>query len=346
MKSIFNLLLVLILCGTASIVKAQTVTRPLIADRYHEIGSVVATKSGNWLSVAYYVTDVNWSISKTNVHVAGSKAGIPSQSGNCNVNSFDYINNHDFLDTVIIDSIDVTGLTDIYVAANAAVKETVGCEMSIDSINASVPNQVFMRLTLTVTPNYFTMLVYDFQGSPIYSGQFVGNCVDLENPIQPGVNYYPYAVSTYSSDTALLSCIIDKPGNLDIVNYIINQPYKQTLNATGKEIQAAIWTLIDDDTPVNGAVGITWNQTIVNQIIADAIVNGEGYVPQCNEYFAVLLDQGCTNNNSNVTVQQSIFWLPVKTVPGAQRTTTGECSNAWAKGDKFANGGWGMFFKF
>lgn len=325
---------------------AQTITTPLIAQRTTQIGTVEATKTGNFIRVKYTVTDANWSISKTYLHVAAYKDSIPSDAnGNPMAKNFALKRDHNYVDSVVYDSIDVTGMSDIIIAANAAVKENVGCNMSIDAINASVPNQVYMRLSLSLSPAYFNMLVYDLMGSPIYAGYFSGNCVDLDKPIAPGTNYYPYAVSTYSTDTALLNCIVDKPGNLDIVNYIINQPYATTLNATGKEVQAAIWTLIDNDTPVNGGGGLTWNQSIVNAIIRDAIANGEGFVPACNQYFAVLLDQGCSVGTTP-TVQQSIFWLPTNTVTGAQSTTFGECANAWGSGTKFAGGGWGMYFKF
>lgn len=346
MKSFKLLGFLVVTVFLSSIAKGQTISRPLIADRYSQIGTVDVTKFGNYVRVAYYVTNANWTIDRTHLHVAGTKAAIPSDAnGNPLVRNFTHQRKHEAEDTVIYDSINVSALTNVFVSANASVRQAVGCEMDVATINASVPSQVYMRLSLTLSPEYFNMLVYDLSGSPIYAGYFAGNCVDLDRPILPGTNYYPYAVSSYSSDTALLSCIIDKPGNLDIVNYIINQPYASTLNATGKEVQAAIWTIIDDDTPVNGAAGLTWNQSIVDAIINDAIAKGEGYVPRCDEFFAVLLDQGCSSN-STPTVQQSIFWLPTNTVPSAQTTIYEQCANAWGSGFKFAGGGWGMYFKF
>lgn len=333
--------------------QTQTYSTPFIADRYTEIGTIDYTISGNYLKVIYNITEPGWSLTRTYLHVAASLNGIPKDNhGNPLLCDFDYLKSHgENIDSVVYDSIDISNFNDVYFAAHASVQEAVGCNMDITTINNSVPTgQLYQRVTLnsdTTLSNesYFDMLIYDFNGNQVYFGDFFGNCVDLENPIVPGKAYFPYAVSTYSTDTALLSCIVDKPGNLDIVNYLINQPYDVLYGANAFEVQAAVWTLIDDDTPVNGAAGISWNQTTVNKIINDAIANGEGYVPGCNEYFAVLLDQGCTQNTS-VTVQQSIFWLPTGTVPGAEQTVNGKCSGAWGSGERFDNGGWGMYIKF
>eukprot|EP00657_Telonema_sp_P-1_P002181 TRINITY_DN15165_c0_g1_i1.p1 TRINITY_DN15165_c0_g1~~TRINITY_DN15165_c0_g1_i1.p1 ORF type:complete len:155 (+),score=21.31 TRINITY_DN15165_c0_g1_i1:111-575(+) len=117
----------------------------------------------------------------------------------------------------------------------------------------------------------------------------------------------------------------------------------------GTEIQAAIWTLIDNDIPVSGQVGIVFDQTKVDYIVAEARAKGRFYLPECDGYVAVLLDQGCVdalNNNTapNVTTQQSIFWLPMSSFPNAYEYSYGECANAWGKGKRFNYTGWGMYF--
>lgn len=342
------------LCFSSFTAQAQdfSYTTDLIAARVNDIGDVFVEKIGDSLDVTFTVTDPNWTMTKTYLHVANSKAGIPViLSGVPDIQNFDHKTDHKNVSVYKYDNIDVSGMASVYVSANSNVTQGVKCSIDTAIINASVPNDpVFMSLSQTGNPVYFEMLIYDFGGNPIYYDYFYGNCVDLENPIFEGFYYYPRLISSYSTDANLLSCIIDKPENLDLVNYVINQDYATSLGATGSEIQAAIWSLCDDDLPQNGVVGISWDQSIVDFIISDAFAKGEFYLPECDGYFAILLDQGCVdaiNNGTtpNITTQQSIFWLPVNKVPDSYITTYGECANAWGKGKKFTKTGWGMFFK-
>lgn len=326
-------------------------TTPLVAARTVEIGEVLVERDGDSLDVTYTVTNSNWTMSATYVHAAGTAAGIPTNSqGTPDIQNFDHKQKHDDVSVYKYDNIDVTGLTYVYVSTNANVTQGSKCEVDTAIINASIPTDpVFMVLSLIAQPSYFEMFVYDFNGNAIYQDYFFGNCVDLENPIFEGTRYFPYAVSSYSSDDALLECIVDKPENLDLVNYVINQDYTTSLGATGTDIQAAIWTLIDDDLPVSGQVGITFDQQIVDFIVDEARVKGEFYLPECDGFVAVLLDQGCVdalNNNTtpNITTQQSIFWLPVSNFPDAYQYSSGACANAWGKGKRFNYSGWGMYF--
>lgn len=333
--------------------KAQnfSYTTPLVAARSNEIGEVLVERDGDSLDVTYTVTNSNWSMSATYMHAASTAAGIPtSLTGVPDIQSFDHKRKHDDVSVYKYDNIDVSGMPYVYVATNANVTQAAKCVVDTAIINASIPTDpVFMVLSLVAQPSYFEMFVYDLNGNAIYQDYFFGNCVDLDHPIFEGTRYYPYTVSSYSADTALLNCMVDKPENLDLVNYIINQDFASSIGAGGTEIQAAIWTLIDDDIPVSGQVGIVFDQTKVDYIVAEARAKGEFYLPECDGYVAVLLDQGCVdalNNNTtpNVTTQQSIFWLPMSSFPNAYEYSYGECANAWGKGKRFNYTGWGMYF--
>lgn len=323
-----------------------TYRTPLVAARIHEIGYVEVDKKADSLDIEYVITDSNWTMTKTHLEVKPTLNGIPVNTyGAPSIQSFSLANDHESVFSVKYDNIDVGGWTNVYVSANANVSATVSCKTDTAILNASVPTgPLYQDIVLTGSPAYFNMFLYDFAGNPIYVGYYLGNCVDLDNPILEGYPYFPYAVSSYSSDTSLLKCLVDKPEHLDLVNYIINTDYKSKIGADGADVQAAIWTIIDDDNPVNGASGIFWKQSRVDYIINDAFAKGENYLPSCDGYFAVILDQGC-KVGAPVSVQQSIFYLPVKTVPNAQKTTYGECTNAWGKGIKFSKTGWGMYFE-
>jgi hypothetical protein len=52
-------------------------------------------------------------------------------------------------------------------------------------------------------------------------------------------------------------------------------------------VQRAIWALVDDAQSASG-LG-SWSQCRVDEILAGAYANGEGYVPPCGGVFAVIL---------------------------------------------------------
>lgn len=348
-------LMLLLAMGETAMAQVFSYTTPLVASRSHVIGYVQVDRNNDSLDVTYVVTDTpSWSITKTYLHVSPTANGFPvNSSGVPDIQNFTYKTNHGNVTYYKYDNIDVTGMPYTYISANANVTQQSSCVVDTSYINSIIPkNKLLMRVQLVKNPAYFKTQLYDSGGNLIFNDYFYGNCVDLTHPISDGRYYFPYAVSSYSGNSALLSCLVNRPENLDLVNYLINQDYATSLGATGTEIQAAIWTLLDYGVPVSGVTnsGVTWNQSIVNAIIADAKAKGEYYIPPCNGYFVVLLDQGCktamkNGTTPNITVQQSIFWLPVNKLPTSYNYSYGECANAWAKGKKFNTAGWGQYFQ-
>ncbi|MGB0429988.1 MAG: hypothetical protein ACPGLV_05905 [Bacteroidia bacterium] len=348
----FGLIVFLSSLASSAVAQNFSYSTPLIAGRINEIGEVLVERNGDSLDVTYIITDSTWKITKTYLHITDNANGFPTlPSGVPNIQNYTLKTNHASADSFKYDNIDVTGQPYVYVSANANVTQESTCKIDTSIINANVPSgQVFMLLTLANNPAYFEMLIYDYSGDPIYQDYFYGNCVDLENPIYEGVYYFPKLVSSYSNNQQLLDCLVDKPENLDLVNFVINQDYKTKYGADGPDVQAAIWTLIDNSIPQNGDFGLFFDQNIVDKIVADASAKGEFYVPQCDEYFAILVDQGCTdalnsNQTPSISVQQSILWLPVSNYPNSYNYSYGECANAWGIGSKFSQTGWGQYFE-
>ncbi|NET72342.1 MAG: Cys-Gln thioester bond-forming surface protein, partial [Sphaerospermopsis sp. SIO1G2] len=137
-------------------------------------------------------------------------------------------------------------------------------------------------------------------GNSILAGSFDGYCIDTDRGIPSTGTLTAKVYSTYEplpDELIGLSTIpgappgfgnIEKPENLDLVNWILNQSFvdKELLdesnnslgNVTYGDIQKAIWGLIDDnDTPVSGDV--PFNQARVDRIQALATELGEGFVP-------------------------------------------------------------------
>ena len=79
--------------------------------------------------------------------------------------------------------------------------------------------------------------------------------------------------------------------NLDLINWILNQDFESN-GFSGVEVQRAIWELTDSfDTAYLDAIDpALGDDTNVNFIVAEAIANGEGYMPGVGDKLGVILD--------------------------------------------------------
>jgi hypothetical protein len=168
-------------------------------------------------------------------------------------------------------------------------------------------------------PAYFQTTVLN--AGPLLDGVYNGWCVDLDTTIANNTVYCAELISSYDLET--VADIVDKPGNLDIVNWILNQDYvyKESPGGYGTytygDVQKAIWHFIDDGQSNNGIGPYDWNR--INEIIAAAGDAGVGFVPGCGEVVAVLLrpvgrlvNGECTPADAQVTIAQ----VTVIDVPG------------------------------
>jgi PKD repeat protein len=106
-------------------------------------------------------------------------------------------------------------------------------------------------------------------GYDVTNGKYFCWCVDLSGYVDPGLSYQ-----------ALLHSSCDPPPHLlrdywDMINYILN--HKQ---GTTRDIQRAIWYF------TNGIAPTRIGQEIVN----DALTNGEGFIPGPSQVVAVICD--------------------------------------------------------
>jgi hypothetical protein len=102
----------------------------------------------------------------------------------------------------------------------------------------------------------------------------------------------------YSSyDPNLPACVIDVPGNLDLVNWILTRDYVGDSGPCGPytygDVQVAIWLLLED-TAIPGPaldptyLGYTCDPN-VQQILQDAQTYGEGFVPGGSDKYGLIL---------------------------------------------------------
>lgn len=129
-------------------------------------------------------------------------------------------------------------------------------------------------------PSYFDATLQTPIGPMIYDAWCVVTDLQFkENTTYTGAVFEP-------GDPAIAS-LIDYPENLDLVVYILNQKYPRTPSPSGLgtytygDVQLAIWTLVDENTSVSG-LG-SYKEERVNEIVTDARMYGEGFVPECGQ---------------------------------------------------------------
>jgi hypothetical protein len=152
---------------------------------------------------------------------------------------------------------------------------------------AALPAQVTMQVHDYGPDAYWLITV---SGDGALNGVYDGWSMDIDHSIGKDTNYN---ADVYSSTESVPAGLIEKPYNLDLVNWILNQEYVGKSSAYGMytygDVQRSIWELIEDN-PSATTEGLgPWNQNRVNLIKASAIANGEGFIPTCGDYIAVIL---------------------------------------------------------
>lgn len=285
-----------------------------------------------------YETDEPWCMTETHLAVAESVDGIPqNKKGNPKVGNFEYGDDELSCVTYWSEVVDVPDeCSNLVIAAHAVVNKT---EVDVEAVNDLVTNDLGLPESGTINvhypggDSYFNSTI----GSSFFNGVIDGWCIDLGHTINPGRTYQCDFYSSFQD----LTGIVDKPENMDLVNYILNQDYVGsdspgcTGNYTAGDVQTAIWELIDDQTSTWGA--FSWCR--VNEIVASATANGEAFIPSCNGVVALVCAPKTTNQ---VTVfQTTAFELNV----------TEECNvvqdeTAWGAGNRFVpKGNWAMYIE-
>jgi len=289
---------------------ANADTKMLYAGQNQLVGLVNTTYSGGNLVVDYQITESGWCLGKTHLYV-GEKVPKKSAPG-----SFPY--SHD-LGCAQSDNFTIPIDSCTYIAAHAEVHEWTVPFGSVADYSVYRPlAKSYLQGMVTVDS--------ETTSHPAW-------CVDLEHLIYLGKQYRNCTILS----TLNVNAPIDKPEHLDSVNYVIYMA--DTYEGAGKnELQAAIWTLIDDITPKNNIGSMTWNQAIVDNIVADALNYGEGFVTPFDGEMAVMMYCG-------PSVQVNIFQVDMEGAYLGEET-------AWAAGDSDftskrgkATTGWGSYFQ-
>lgn len=136
--------------------------------------------------------------------------------------------------------------------------------------------------------SYFNVNVND---TGLLRGQYPGWCADWSYRIEDGVPYESHFWSSLSSNVP--HDVVNKPENLDEVNWLINQNFVGKLSPSGLgrytigDVQLAIWTLIDDNFD-DSSIG-DYSQARVDELVQRALRDGSGYEPNCRQLVGIIL---------------------------------------------------------
>ncbi len=235
-------------------------TRDLVTADSTVVGTIDFKRHGSTLDIDYTITDPDWCLVATDIAVGDNPADLGS------IVSTD---SHDNLNCATTDAYSVSVGHTFTVVANAT--SVVEEDFEIGDIEYSVYGGG--------SDSYLAMAIT----SDTINGVYPAWCVDLDHYI----SYLTYLGATIPTvgDEANPS-IVDRPENMDLINYILNQHYTD-LGVNYYDVQLAIWMLIDD--VWLGQEGQSYSET-ANQIVFDAQLNGEGFVPGCGQVAAVILD--------------------------------------------------------
>ena len=312
-----------------------------------DIGDVLVWNDSEDIYVRYLIINPadpreNWCISKTHLAAATTLAGLPkNSSGNPVIGKFPYKTTHepcvtDFTYTIPLNSW-VPG-TELFLASHADARTQY---VGLGGLQALLPDTVTIRVTYPIAggQSYFPTLTVSNDG--FLNGVYNGWCVDTDHTIPQNTSL---TASVYSSYESIPAGLIEYPQNLDLVNWLLNQNYVGTYSPGGYgiytygDIQRAIWTLVDDTNSTSGLGA--YSQYRVNEIVNAALLSGEGFVPGCNEQFAILFDP----HTSSGSQQQVVIGQTTLATLGIACETRSE--TAWGWGSQFPGSSWAQYFNF
>jgi hypothetical protein len=315
---------------------------PLYAGQSIPVGEVQVWNDEVNLYIKYIVNLTDWCLQETHVAVATSLEGIPQKNGNPIPGQFPYSGEHDCVTEVLytIPLPEGIGCEDeIVVATHAAVINlNEVCDYEKDLVE-SLPDQVQMKVQYPYPggPAYFP--VTTVAGGTSLDGTYHGWCVDTDNTI---ANNTWYTANVYSSYETLPEGIVEYPDNLDLVNWIVNQDFVGqpspgcSGNYTYGDVQRAIWTLVEDN-PSESGLG-AWSQCRVDEILAAASANGEGFEPDCGDVVAVIFAP--VNGQQVIIAQVIVGEVPVPCTPIYCDET------AWGGVEPFAGNNWATYINY
>ncbi len=316
----------------------------LLAGKNTKVGELIVTLEDNLLKVTY-VADDGWVISESHLSVTGSLEEVPAnRGGNPVPGLFEYhSDHHPAVTNYTYDVIIPGGVNQICILAHAVVAPVLQWKTSLEEFSLSLPETAVIKVEYPVpgSQSYFKTTITE---GGILDGTYDGWCIDVGNVIYNNVDYKTKVISSYDPDLATLG-LIDKPENMDLVNWIINQDYPGNPAPDGKvftygDVQRTIWLLLENDITESGLGD--WSQARVDKILEEAYNSGEGFLPQCDDKIAIILLPDDMAQPFQITIS-TVF---LTEFPSACEPVCGKTETAWAAGYDFGGSNWAMYFTY
>lgn len=296
------------------------------------VGKVLVWNDGEYLYVKYMVTNADWCMTATHLHVATDMAAIPQKNGNPRPGQFAYKMAHECAADYTY-KIPMTWPveTELYIAAHADVCTQGGASSSLDAFAAMLPDMVTMSLIRPGPMSYFHITI---TGGSMLDGMYDGWCADYDRWLDTNILHDAYVYSSYEE---LPADLIEFPENLDLVNWILNQNFvgKESPGGLGiytiGDVQIAIWLLLEDECCLGGVT------PRAEEIVEAAKANGEGFIPGCFDLIGVILVPFAGDLCPSAQIVLIPVVLPCVPV---------ECETAWGDGFDFPGKNWAKYFTY
>lgn len=252
-------------------------------------GYVTAEIAYPYLYVTYYTTGM-WLLTEAHLWVGTDLNDVPKKAA---PGRFPYKANLNYV-TEYMFPVDLAelgiGPDDlVYVAAHGVV-EGQGY-VDLEELLPATAN-VFVKYynhAPGFTDSYFHV---DLSDAGFLNGlNYNGWCLDLGTPMNFDAPYNPYLADVYNSYGMLPVDLVNNPGNLPGINFLLNQDLS---GYSVQDIQVAIWVLLEgfgeqyfiDNQGTLGVTGFNW--TNVQELVALALANLD-FVPECGGYIGIIL---------------------------------------------------------
>ena len=239
----------------------------------------------------------------------------------------------------------------ILVAIHTAVKKGGGLAAFDDLFPVPVEFSVDVDYGDNIGASYFDTT---FVGDSILSGlEIDGYCVDIDHGIALNRLYSATAYSYLEEDFAGTN--IDKPENLDLVAWVINnyvpgETYTDDVNGDGTAetytlssgtLQRAIWYIIDDTISTAGLAAFDEDWAL---FISTAAMAQNGFVPGCGDLLPIVL----IPNDGNVqhTIIQTTFASLRIPCESYEETAWAVMPDASPIGKQFASNNWATYVEY
>lgn len=257
-----------------------TCTATLWAGQHHDAGTVTIDRSNGYVTVTY-ATSGGWRLRYVHLELARSVADVPQNRGGPIPGRFRWKESASGSSHTLRIPLTMVPWDCVVVAAHAEVVRGGG-EDCVEEI--TLPAGI---VEACYTPDFGgpTFAEVVIHGAGNLDGSYGGWCVDLDRGLGDCAD-----VHMVSSLDSAANALVDRPENLDLLNYLLNQDWS-ALGAGRDEIQAAIWTLIDlRPWDVGGGFDSWPDVAILERVLEIVLANGEGFVPGPNQVVGVILE--------------------------------------------------------